>query len=148
MEDTGHQQPWLRTTEQGIGEGGRGEREDRRGGRGKEREGGRGKGEGGGGEEGRGEREGRRGRGKGEGGGRQRELIISTLQVILCFEQRFWDAHVHLFGHVATATASRGEFFMFWHLSHAPVLISLLAGEHGVGRGVEGGGKIVHPHRR
>ena len=50
------------------------------------------------------------------------------LQVVLCFEQRFWDSHVHLFGHVATGTASRGELFMFWHLSHAPVLIALLAG--------------------
>lgn len=48
---------------------------------------------------------------------------------MLCFEQRFWDSHVHLFGHVATGTASRGELFMFWHLSHAPVLIALLAGE-------------------
>jgi len=53
-------------------------------------------------------------------------------KVVLCFEHRFWDAHVHLFGHVATATASRGEFFMFWHLSNAPVLISLLAGEDAV----------------
>lgn len=35
---------------------------------------------------------------------------------------------MHLFGHVATGTASRGELFMFWHLSHAPVLISLMAG--------------------
>ena len=59
--------------------------------------------------------------------------MVSPVQVILCFEQRFWDAHVHLFGHVATSTASRGEFFMFWHLSHAPVLISLLAGEQGEG---------------
>ena len=50
------------------------------------------------------------------------------LQVVLCFEQRLWDSHVHLFGHVATGTASRGELFMFWHLSHAPVLIALLAG--------------------
>ena len=58
--------------------------------------------------------------------------IICTnfpLQVILCFEQRFWDAHVHLFGHVATGTASRGELFMFWHLSNSPVLIALLAGQ-------------------
>lgn len=51
-----------------------------------------------------------------------------SLQVVLCFEQRFWDSHVHLFGHVATGTVSRGELFMFWHLSHAPVLIALLAG--------------------
>lgn len=53
---------------------------------------------------------------------------FSPLQVILCFERRFWDSHVHLFGHVATSMASRGELFMFWHLSHAPVLIALLAG--------------------
>lgn len=70
---------------------------------------------------------------QGREGGRRRKFIVSPLQVILCFEQRFWDAHVHLFGHVATSTASRGEFFMFWHLSHAPVLISLLAGEQGRG---------------
>ena len=50
-------------------------------------------------------------------------------KVILCFEQRFWDSHVHLFGHVATGSVSRGELFMFWHLSSAPVLIALLAGE-------------------
>ena len=42
---------------------------------------------------------------------------------------RFWDAHVHLFGHVATGTVSRGELFMFWHLSNSPVLIALLAGQ-------------------
>ena len=36
---------------------------------------------------------------------------------------------MHLFGHVATSTTSRGELFMFWHLSQAPVLIALLAGE-------------------
>jgi lysine-specific histone demethylase 1 len=53
-------------------------------------------------------------------------------KVVLCFEQRFWDSHVHLFGHVATGTASRGELFMFWHLSHAPVLIALLAGDDAV----------------
>ena len=51
------------------------------------------------------------------------------VQVVLCFEQRFWDSHVHLFGHVATGKSSRGELFMFWHLSHAPVLIALLAGQ-------------------
>ncbi|XP_019848757.1 PREDICTED: lysine-specific histone demethylase 1A-like isoform X2 [Amphimedon queenslandica] len=53
-------------------------------------------------------------------------------KVILCFEQRFWDANVHLFGHVASSTTSRGELFMFWHLSFTPVLIALLAGEDAV----------------
>ena len=51
------------------------------------------------------------------------------LKVVLCFEERFWDATVHLFGHVATNHHSRGEFFLFWHLSEAPVLIALVAGK-------------------
>ena len=55
-------------------------------------------------------------------------LLSLSPKVILCFEQRFWDANVHLFGHIATSTASRGELFMFWHLSFTPVLIALLAG--------------------
>ena len=52
--------------------------------------------------------------------------------MILCFEQRFWDGNVHLFGHIASSTASRGELFMFWHLSLTPVLIALLAGEDAI----------------
>ncbi len=35
---------------------------------------------------------------------------------------------MHLCGHVAMGTGSHGELFMFWHLSHAPVLIALPAG--------------------
>ena len=50
----------------------------------------------------------------------------------MCFEQRFWDGNVHLFGHIASSTASRGELFMFWHLSLTPVLIALLAGEDAI----------------
>lgn len=67
-----------------------------------------------------------------------KQQAINTLgfgllnKVILCFEQRFWDANVHLFGHIATSTASRGELFMFWHLSFTPVLIALLAGDDAV----------------
>lgn len=53
-------------------------------------------------------------------------------KVVLCFEQRFWDSHIHLFGHVATNTTCRGELFMFWSLTHTPVLIVLLAGEDAV----------------
>ena len=43
------------------------------------------------------------------------------MQVVLCFEERFWDSTVHLFGHVATSHTARGEFFLFWHLSETPV---------------------------
>jgi lysine-specific histone demethylase 1 len=50
-------------------------------------------------------------------------------KVVLCFEERFWDSSVHLFGHVASSPAARGEFFLFWYLSEAPVLIALVAGE-------------------
>ena len=58
-------------------------------------------------------------------------FFVLILKVVLCFEQRFWDSHIHLFGHVATSTSCRGELFMFWNLSHAPVLIVLLTGVHG-----------------
>ena len=43
------------------------------------------------------------------------------MQDVLCFEERFWDSTVHLFGHVATSHTARGEFFLFWHLSETPV---------------------------
>lgn len=48
-------------------------------------------------------------------------LHVPHPQVVLCFEERFWDSSVHLFGHVATSHTARGEFFLFWHLSEAPV---------------------------
>ena len=51
------------------------------------------------------------------------------LQVVLCFNKVFWDPSIHLFGHVSNSTISRGELFLFWSISKAPVLIALIAGE-------------------
>lgn len=50
-------------------------------------------------------------------------------KVVLCFERIFWDPTANLFGHVGSTTASRGELFLFWNLSKAPVLLALVAGE-------------------
>ncbi|CAG0881758.1 unnamed protein product [Darwinula stevensoni] len=50
-------------------------------------------------------------------------------KVVLCFDRFFWDPSVHLFGHVGSTTASRGELFLFWSVYKAPVLIALVAGE-------------------
>ena len=51
-----------------------------------------------------------------------------TFQVVLCFNKVFWDPSIHLFGHVSNSTISRGELFLFWSISKAPVLIALIAG--------------------
>ncbi|XP_046979329.1 lysine-specific histone demethylase 1A isoform X2 [Schistocerca americana] len=50
-------------------------------------------------------------------------------KVVLCFDRIFWDPSTHLFGHVGSTTASRGELFLFWNLYRAPVLLALVAGE-------------------
>ncbi|XP_063675482.1 lysine-specific histone demethylase 1A-like isoform X2 [Bolinopsis microptera] len=50
-------------------------------------------------------------------------------KVVLCFNKVFWDPSIHLFGHVSNSTISRGELFLFWSVSKAPVLIALIAGE-------------------
>jgi lysine-specific histone demethylase 1 len=52
-------------------------------------------------------------------------------KVVLCFQRVFWDPTVHLFGHVAKTTESRGELFLFFYLYKAPVLVALVAGEAG-----------------
>ena len=49
--------------------------------------------------------------------------------MVLCFNKVFWDKTIHLFGHVSNSTISRGELFLFWSVSKAPVLIALIAGE-------------------
>ena len=46
-----------------------------------------------------------------------------VFQVILCFHEQFWDHSLHMFGHVGTSWITRGEFFLFWHLSETPVCI-------------------------
>ncbi|CAG0897457.1 unnamed protein product [Cyprideis torosa] len=51
-------------------------------------------------------------------------------KVVLCFDRYFWDYNrINTFGHISQTTASRGELFLFYHLSRAPVLIALVAGE-------------------
>ncbi|XP_058118731.1 possible lysine-specific histone demethylase 1 [Anopheles ziemanni] len=50
-------------------------------------------------------------------------------KVVLCFERIFWDANTNLFGHVGSTTASRGELFLFWHISQSPILLALVAGQ-------------------
>ncbi|XP_065649185.1 lysine-specific histone demethylase 1A isoform X2 [Hydra vulgaris] len=50
-------------------------------------------------------------------------------KVVLCFDRVFWNAETNLFGHVASATANRGELFLFWSIYKAPVLLALVAGE-------------------
>ena len=56
-------------------------------------------------------------------------LTPPLFQVVLCFNKVFWDPSIHLFGHVSNSTISRGELFLFWSVSKAPVLIALIAGE-------------------
>nr|CAD7423366.1 unnamed protein product [Timema monikensis] len=50
-------------------------------------------------------------------------------KVVLCFDRVFWESQNHLFGHVGSTTASRGELFLFWNLYRAPVLLALVAGD-------------------
>lgn len=50
-------------------------------------------------------------------------------KVILCFDHIFWDTNTNLFGHVGSTTASRGELFLFWSITHTPVLLALVAGQ-------------------
>ena len=57
---------------------------------------------------------------------RRSELIcickyMFVFQVILCFHEQFWDHSLHMFGHIGTSWMTRGEFFLFWHLSETPV---------------------------
>ena len=48
---------------------------------------------------------------------------------MLCFDRVFWNPNTNLFGHVASATANRGELFLFWSIYKAPILLALVAGE-------------------
>ena len=48
---------------------------------------------------------------------------------MLCFDRIFWNPNTNLFGHVASATANRGELFLFWSIYKAPILLALVAGE-------------------
>eukprot|EP00794_Sanderia_malayensis_P000331 gene331-963_t len=50
-------------------------------------------------------------------------------KVVLCFDRVFWNPSTNLFGHVASATANRGELFLFWSIYKAPILLALVAGE-------------------
>jgi len=50
-------------------------------------------------------------------------------KVVLCFDRIFWNPNTNLFGHVASATANRGELFLFWSIYKAPILLALVAGE-------------------
>lgn len=49
-------------------------------------------------------------------------------KVVLCFDKVFWESSYHLFGHIGTTTASRGELFLFWTLYNSPVIIAMVAG--------------------
>ena len=56
-------------------------------------------------------------------------MFLFSIQVVLCFDEAFWDPNTDLFGHVGSTSASRGELFLFWSLYKEPVLLALVAGE-------------------
>uniref|UniRef100_A0A1I8F7K7 Amino_oxidase domain-containing protein n=1 Tax=Macrostomum lignano TaxID=282301 RepID=A0A1I8F7K7_9PLAT len=50
-------------------------------------------------------------------------------KVLLAFDKYFWDPQLNLFGYVPNSVDGRGEFFLFWSVYKAPVLLALVSGE-------------------
>ena len=50
-------------------------------------------------------------------------------KVVLCFGRIFLNPNTHIFFHVGSTTASRGELFLFFSISSSPALLALVAGQ-------------------